>query len=235
MSCLIGASIASDLVSGHQEFKRKLQLCAETYPVLNEIDAFLQESCLTGVYIPEWMESDRNPDRAALCAQITPERSFIGPCAVGLSLIQDDITTVPPTKLSTSCAQYFDSTRFHKGYRACVNARSLAPQMNAKVGEVIKSCSSISSEAGNETERAACFVGLNLYKHLIKKEDISARFQKCGSNKVTYQDRDFLACLTAGSLLDFTDKPGAESGCREIFKEAKSHGRADCASSLSLF
>jgi hypothetical protein len=35
--------------------------------------------------------------------------------------------------------------------------------------------------------------------------------------------------------LDFTDKSGAESGCREVFKELKSRSRGDCVNSLSLF
>jgi hypothetical protein len=47
MACLIGASVTNDIAASRDEFKKKLQLCSEYYPVHNEIDAFLQESCLS--------------------------------------------------------------------------------------------------------------------------------------------------------------------------------------------
>jgi hypothetical protein len=254
MACLIGASVTSELSVSHDAFRKKLQLCSEYYPVHNEIDAFLQESCLTGVHLPDIMNVT-GLQRFEACAQITPERSFIGPCAVGLSLSQDTaiLTTsgapsssgsakessATPSQLNKLCGQYFNLHQFHKGYRACLNARSLVPDLAMKPAEAVKTviadCSNILSEANSDTERAACFVGLNIYRHLAKQEDIVKRFQKCGDNQVTYQDRDVLACLTAASLLDFTDKGGAERGCKDVFKEAKSKSRGECLSSLALF
>lgn len=235
MSCLIGASVAEDLTNGRDEFKRKLQLCAETYPAHNEIDAFLQESCLTGTHIPELMPTEGKA-RFEACAQITPERSFIGPCAVGLGLaLEKEDANVAPANQNRLCDLYFNSKRFHKGYRACLNARGLALDPSNRYSEALKDCANILTESNNDTEKAACMVGLAIFRHLKKKEDVAKRFQKCGDNKVTYQDRDFLACLTAASLLDFTDKGGAESGCREVFKDSKSHSRSDCLNSLTLF
>ena len=237
MACLIGAEMADEVLSGRESFKRKLQLCAETYPVHNEIDAFLQESCLTGAHIPSLMKVDAKA-RFETCAQITPERSFLGPCSVGLGLAlesEDTVQKIPPQKQNKICEQFFNLRRFHKGYRACLNARGLVAQSSGKVGEAIKDCDNILSEANNDTERAACLVGLTISRSMMKQEDIAKKFQKCGDNKVTYQDRDFLACLTAASLLQLTDKIGAESGCRDIFKEKSSKGRGDCIHSLALF
>ena len=237
MACLIGTNIADELVRSQDGFKKKLQLCAESYPVHNEIDAALQESCLTGVHLPSLMKTDGH-ERFEACGKITPERSFIGPCAVGLSLAQElsaNNAKVEPGSQNKMCEKFFNLNRFHKGYRACLSARSLAPELPAKYGEAIKGCANIVSEANNDIERAACIVGLSIFRHLQKNDDVNKHYQKCGDNKVTYQDRDFLACLTAASLLDFTDKNGAESGCREVFKELKSRSRGDCVNSLSLF
>lgn len=234
MSCLIGTKITEEILSGTEAYQKKLQLCAENYPVHNEIDAFLQESCLTGIHLPELMKTDGRA-RFESCAQITPERSFIGPCAVGLSLAQEAGSKVTPANQNKLCERYFNLKRFHKGYRACLNAISIAPEVPARYGEAIKSCSNVVSEANNDTERAACLVGLSIFRHQLNDEDIHRRYQKCGDNKVTYQDRDFLACLTAASLLDFTDKNGAEAGCREVFKELRSRSRGDCLNSLNLF
>ncbi len=234
MACLVGSSVADDVLAGREDFKRKLQLCAENYPVHNEIDAFLQESCLTGIHISDLMKTD-GKEKFEACAQITPERSFIGPCAVGLSLAKESSGAVSPAQQNKACEQYFNLKQFHKGYRACLNARSLAPELPTKYADALKGCSNIMGDANNDTERAACLVGLSIYRHLQKNQDVAGRFQKCGENKVTYQDRDVLACLTAASLLDFTDRGGAESGCREVFKEARSRVRGDCVNSLSLF
>jgi hypothetical protein len=237
MACLIGTNVADELGRSLDGYKRKLQLCAESYPVHNEIDAALQESCLTGVHLPSIMKTDGH-ERFEACGKITPERSFIGPCAVGLSLAQEltaNTAKVDPVSQNKMCEKFFNLNRFHKGYRACLSARSLAPELPAKYGEAIKGCANIMSEANNDIERAACIVGLSIFRHLQKHDDVNKHYQKCGDNKVTYQDRDFLACLTAASLLDFTDKNGAESGCREVFKELKSRSRGDCVNSLSLF
>ena len=240
MACLVGTAIADDLVNKRDDFKKKLQLCAEHYPMHTEIDAFLQEGCLTGIHISDLMISNSaatsGAARADVCRKITPERSFIGPCAVGMSFAQDLASAVPPGQMNKSCEQYFDHSRFHAGYRACLVARSLGPDLPTKYSDVLKSCRVLVSEADvNDTESAACFVGLDIYRHLQKQEDIGKRFLKCGTSKVNYAERDILACLTAASLLDFADKNGADSGCREIFKSAKNRSRTDCVNSLGQF
>lgn len=234
MSCLIGAKIADSINTQQDGFKKNLQLCSENYPVHNVIDEVLLESCLTGIYMPSLMKLS-GKERFDACAEITPERSFIGPCAVGLSLAQDPDLKVAPASQNKLCDQYFNLNQFHKGYRACLNSRSLAPQVPSKFSDAIKGCANVVSEANNDTERAACMVGLSIYRHLANQDDVGKRFQKCGDSKVTYQDRDILACLTAASLLDFTDKTGAESGCKEVFKELKSHSRSDCLKFINLF
>src|SRR5262249_22742175 len=88
MSCLIGVAIGDDIKGKKDGFLQKLQLCAEQYPQHTEIDAFLQESCLTGVHLSDLMTTD-NQKGFESCAQLSPERSFIGPCAVGISFIAD--------------------------------------------------------------------------------------------------------------------------------------------------
>lgn len=235
MACMIGASIGDDLAHGREDFKQKLQLCAETYPVHNEIDAFLQESCVTGTHVPELMKIEGKAHFEA-CSKITPERSFLGPCAVGLGLVlEDQKSNASPAQHNKICEQYFNLRRFHKGYRACLNARGLTAESARKVNDALKACGDILSETNNETEQAACLVGLTIHRKLTNREDVTQRFQKCGENKVTYQDRDFLACLTAASLLYYTDKSGAQTGCREVFKNSKSRNRGDCINSLNLF
>lgn len=236
MACLVGVDIAQDLDGKKEDFKRKHQLCAEQYPAYTEVDVFLQESCLTGVHLPALME---NKVQLEMCSQVTPERSFLGPCVTGLSLSQSlDSPATPPVQPSSQnklCEQYFDHRQLHTGYRACLNARGLAINWTDRATDLIKNCGNLASEPNSDTERAACVVGASIYKHLLNKGDVAKRFQKCGDNKVSYQDRDFLACLTAASLLDFTDKNGADAGCREVFKTAKSKGRGDCVNSISLF
>lgn len=233
MACLIGVAIADGINTKNESFKQKLQLCAEHYPAHTEVDAFLQESCLTGIHLPELLAEK---PRVELCGQITPERSFLGPCGVGLSLsVETSSSSVTPAQQNKICEQYFDHRLFHAGYRACLNARSVALNWNGKYEDALKNCTEVVSDKNSDTERAACLVGTNIFRSLSKQEDVSKRFQKCGDLKVSYQDRDFLACLTAASLLDFTDKNGADHGCKEIFKTAKTRGRGDCLNSLALF
>lgn len=235
LACLIGLEISDELSLKKEDFKKKLQLCAEHYPAHNEIDGFLQESCLTGVHLPTLLSEKPRLD---LCTQISPERSFLSPCAVGLSLAQDAASNNPVSnnQVNRICEQYFDHRQFHTGYRACLNARSLSLLEADRFDDVMKFCTTVVSDGGNDTERAACIVGVSIYRTLSKQEDISKRFQKCGATtKVSYEDRDFLACLTAASLLDYSDKNNAQSGCKSVFKTAKSRGRSDCLSSLALF
>ncbi|HVK60336.1 MAG TPA: hypothetical protein VM432_02250 [Bdellovibrionales bacterium] len=234
MACLVGVSIAVDLARAHDSFKSKLQVCSEHYPQHTEIDAFLQESCLTGVHIPELVKNPSADDIDA-CSQISPERSFIGPCAVGVSLANDLKNPSTPRQQNQICEKYFDHRRFHLTYRACLNARSVSTGTSEKLSDLIKRCANIVSDPGNDNERAACIIGSNIHRALVKKEDVNKRFQKCGDNKVSYQDRDVLACLTAASLLDMGDRSSVSSGCKDVFKTVKGGSRNDCINSLNLF
>jgi hypothetical protein len=235
LSCLIGVAIADDIAAKREDYKKKLQLCAEQYPQYTEIDAFLQESCLTGVHLPELITVGSQNRLFETCAQISPERSFLGPCAVGLSLAQGMAQVILPNQQNKLCEQYFDHRKFHLTYRACLNATSVAIVSGANANELIKNCENILSDPGNDNERAACIVGTNIHRALTKQEDLSKRFQKCGENKVSYEDRDVLACLTASSLLELTDRSGATVGCKDIFKAPKNSSRSDCLNSMGLF
>ena len=233
MACLIGVSIADDVNGGRTDFKRKLQLCAEQYPQHTEIDAFLQESCLTGIHLPELLPALSSAPYDS-CGQLSPERSFIGPCAVGLSLVNETVSNGGPNDQNLQCEKYFDHRKFHLTYRACLNARSVTVEDSKKVEDVIRDCSNIVSDPGNDNERAACLIGSNIHRSLEKKQDVSKRFQKCGTNKVTYDGRDILACLTAASLVDMVGKSSAENGCKTVFKEVKKDSsRGDCLAALS--
>ncbi len=99
----------------------------------------------------------------------------------------------------------------------------------------MKACSNVIANAENDTERAACMVGINIFRHIEKHDDLNKRFQKCGDTKVSYQDRDFLSCLTAASLIDLSDKGAAAAGCKDVYKNAKSKGRGSCLESIAQF
>lgn len=232
MACLIGVSVADDINSNRADYKRKLQICTEQYPQNTEIDDFLQESCLTGIHLPELMPNIAGAPYDT-CGQLSPERSFIGPCAVGLSLVNETISKDGPSEQNLLCKKYFDHTKFHLTYRACLNARSVTVEDTKKVDDVIRDCSNIVSDPGNDNERAACLIGSNIHRSLEKKQDVAVRFGKCGTNKVTYDDRDTLACLTAASLVDMVGKNSAENGCKTVFKAPKDSSRSDCLNSLS--
>lgn len=232
MACLIGTEIADEITHSKEDFKKRLQLCAEQYPAHTEIDAFLQESCLTGIHIPNFIADKPNLSQ---CGQISPERSFIGPCNVGLSLALQPTTTTALSQQNRLCEQYFDHKQFHTGYRSCLTGRSIALAPSDKVDDVLKTCASVIANSDNDTERAACFVGANIFRKLGKQEELAKHFQKCGETKVSYEDRTVLACLTAASLVDMAGPSGAQNGCKEIFKAAKGRGRNDCVSSIRLF
>lgn len=233
MACLIGVEIADEMVNSRDEFKKRLQLCAEQYPAHTEIDAFLQESCLTGIHLPDLLNQKPN---LGLCSQISPERSFLGPCSVGLSLALRPPASASNLSLQNRlCEQYFDHKQFHTGYRSCLTGRSIALAPSENVDEILKTCTSVISNNDNDTERAACFVGASIYRKLPQQDDLVKRFQKCGETKVSYEDRNVLACLAAASLVELDGKNGASSGCKEIFKTTKSRGRSDCLNSISQF
>ena len=234
MSCLIGVSILEDITNKTDGYKAKLQLCVQDYPAHTEIDSFLQESCLVGTRIPELMATSNRP-HYEVCATINPERSFIGPCAVGLSLVLDPNSAKATGQQNRICERYFDHKLFHLGYRSCLAARGFGPQVPTRVDDTIKACTNIISNSGSDTERAACVVGANIFKQHDDQDELAKRFQKCGSMKVSYEDREFLACITASSLISLSDKNGATAGCKEIFNSGKSKGRGNCLNSIGLF
>lgn len=233
-SCLIGVAIYSDLLEKRDEYRVKQRLCAEHYPSHTEIDSFLQESCLVGAHLPRLLKTTDRP-HFEVCATINPERSFIGPCAAGLSLATDAGAAQAMGQQNKICEQFFDHRQFHIGYRSCLAARGLGPQIPEKLADAMKACSSVIANAENDTERAACMVGLNIFRHGNKQEDLTKRFGKCGDTKVSYEDRDFLACLTAVSLVDLADKAKAHEGCRDVYRNNKSRSRTDCLEALNRF
>ncbi|MES2964349.1 MAG: hypothetical protein V4760_10690 [Bdellovibrionota bacterium] len=234
MACLIGVSIVDDLANKKDDFKRKLQVCAEQYPQHTEIDAFLQESCLTGVHLPETMSAT---DGLAFetCGRLSPERSFIGPCAVGLSLARESLGSADAGQQNKLCEQYFDHRRFHLTYRACLNARSVPIEGDVKIEDQLASCANIVSNTENDNERAACLIGASIHRSISKKTEITKKFQKCGDYKVSYQEREFLACLTAASLTELGDRSRADAGCKAIFRKAKDSSRNNCTNSIGRF
>ena len=232
MACLIGVVIMDDISNNKDDFKKKLQVCAEQYPQHTEIDAFLQESCLTGIHLSE-LTSGGDAVAFEACGRISPERSFIGPCAVGLSLGRE--TTTDTASQNALCEKYFDHRKFHLTYRACLNARSVPIDGDVRLDDIMQGCNNVVSDTGNDNERAACLVGSSIHRAAVKKDDVAKRFQKCGAKQVSYEDRDVLACLTAASLLEFGERNRADSGCKTIFKQPKSSARGDCVNSLSLF
>jgi hypothetical protein len=233
MSCLIGSEIANNIKSKSDEFKLKLKQCSDYYPMHTEVDAFLQESCLTGIYLPGILSEK---PRQSLCPEFNPERSFQGPCAVGLSFVIENFKKGDIAKEQNQiCEQYFDHRKLHSGYRACLNARSLSITWTGKSADVIRYCTTVISDGESETNHAACIVGAGIYQHLVQGEGQTNRFQKCGDNKVSYQDRDYLACLAAASLVDLGNKQSAEIGCKDLYKTKKGRGRGDCLNSLQFF
>lgn len=235
MACLIGASILNDLSASKDDFKKKLQVCAEQYPQHTEIDAFLQESCLTGVHLPETMASTEGAS-FEVCGKLSPERSFIGPCAVGLSLARESLNSSEPGRQNKLCEQYFDHRRFHLTYRACLNARAVPIEGDVKIEDQIASCSNIVSNPENDNERAACVIGASIHRALSKKTEITKKFQKCGDYKVSYQERDVLACLTAASLLELQPERGrVDAGCKAIFRQKRDSSRNNCLNAVARF
>lgn len=233
-ACLIGTKIARELDKGTSKYLSDLQLCSESYPVRTELDTYLLESCLIGIHA----QSFTTPlPRFELCKGITPERSFLGPCAVGASL-----NTPGGTAASTStpshrvlCEKYFDHLRFHMGYRSCLNSRAVSPGGEAKpltLDEIRSRCDVVVSDNGNDHERGACVIGAVLLEAQRKGTPITM-FDGCGVNQVRYEDRDVLGCLAAGSFLSYSNAATADRLCREVFRDKKSLARSGCISAIS--
>jgi hypothetical protein len=239
-ACLIGTKIANQLANtqtkdalekqgGQKPFLASLQSCSEIYSVRTDLDTYLLESCLTGIHANSFMP---NLDRFEICRQITPERSFIGPCSVGASLNSSDST--PTSDHRIQCEKYFDHLRFHQAYRSCLNAKAVNPENDDAITlDAIKArCDTIVSDNGNDHERGACIIGAVLLEN--KRRGLSSSiFDGCGVNQVRYEDRDVLGCLAAGSFLSYSNSNTADRLCREIFRDRKSLARSGCLNSIS--
>lgn len=228
-ACLIGTKIAGELASGQKQFLASLQSCSEIYSVRTDLDTYLLESCLTGIHAKSFMSKY---DRFETCRQITPERSFIGPCSVGASL--NPAEALPTSDHRLQCEKYFDHLRFHQAYRSCLNARSVNPENDdALTLDTIKSrCDTIVSDNGNDHERGACIIGAVLLENKRRGQS-STIFDGCGVNQVRYEDRDVLGCLAAGSFLSFSNANTADRLCKEIFRDRKSLARSGCLNAIS--
>lgn len=239
-ACLIGTKIARELEKGTNRYLTDLQLCSESYPVRTELDTYLLESCLIGIHAQSFTAPQPRFD---LCKAITPERSFLGPCAVGASLNIAGVTsgTTGSTTATASpshrvlCEKYFDHLRFHMGYRSCLNARAVSPGGEPKpltLDEIRSRCDLVVSDNGNDHERGACVIGAVLLE-AQRKGTSTAMFDGCGVNQVRYEDRDILGCLAAGSFLSYSNAPTADRLCREVFRDKKSLARSGCINAIS--
>ncbi len=234
--CLIGTKIARELEKGTSRYLSDLQLCSESYPVRTELDTYLLESCLIGIHAQSFTVP---AGRFELCKAITPERSFLGPCAVGASLNPVAGTATATAAASPShrvlCEKYFDHLRFHMGYRNCLNARAVSPAGETKqltLDDIRSRCDTIVSDNGNDHERGACVIGAVLLETQRKGTPLS-RFDGCGVNQVRYEDRDVLGCLAAGSFLTYSNASTADRLCREVFRDKKSLARSGCINSIA--
>lgn len=226
LACRIGIGLAEELSRASDLDKNKLAICQELYPIVTALDAYFQEACLAGAYATNSNEK-ANLDT---CQNLSRDRSFVGPCAAGLSAtLGFDNSKSSLAEHHKVCLQYFDKTQFHTGYRACLNSRAVLLLSGSSKTSVIKQCDLFSSNNKSETERAACIVGASISKSISEGKNLPTRFQTCGDGKVTYQDKNFLACLTAASLLEFMDKPKARKACKSVFDSRKSKSRGQCA------
>lgn len=232
LSCRVGIGLAEELARSPELDKKKLTTCQELYPVVTALDAYFQEACLAGAYaIGTYTKAD-----VSLCQGLSNDRSFVGPCASGLSAtLTGEDTKGSFAEQNKLCLQYFDKTQFHTGYRACLNSRALLLISENNKTSVIKQCDLFTSNNKSETERAACIVGASISKSIADGKTLPTRFQTCGDGKVSYQDRDYLACLTAASLLDFMDKSKARGACKTVFDSRKNKSRGQCANYLEKF
>ena len=72
MACLIGAAIAEDVASNRNDFALKRAICSAHYPAHTEVDSYLQQSCLAGIYLPRTL----GRSNSGLCRDVTP-RAFV--------------------------------------------------------------------------------------------------------------------------------------------------------------
>lgn len=255
-ACLIGTRVAREVAQkssgsasgSNSEFLKAFQLCSEVYPMRTELDSYLLESCLIGIYVPTL--TGKAP-RFDLCTTVTHERSFYGPCTVGVSLAHEskiftgeakapsETTTIAPSHRAL-CEKYFDHLRFHLGYRSCLNARAVKSSLLERaqtVDEIRNRCDAVVSDPANDHERGACLVGAALMDSILSAKPVSI-FDGCGVKQVRYEDRDFLGCLAAGSILFFkkmniSSSLSPDRTCKEVFRDRKSQALAGCLNSIS--
>ncbi len=232
LSCRIGVGIAQDLARTPELDKNKLKTCQELYPVVTALDAYFQEACLAGAYS---IAPDAKAD-IKICQALSNDRAFIGPCVSGMSAaLSSEATKGSVAEQNKVCLQYFDKAQFHTGYRACLNSRALFVISESSQTSVVKQCDLFTSNNKSETERAACIVGASIAKASSESKSLPNRFVNCGEGKASYQDRDYLACLTAASLLDFMDKPKARGACKTVFSSRKNKSRGQCSNYIDKF
>lgn len=232
LSCRIGVGIAQDLARTPELDKNKLKTCQELYPVVTALDAYFQEACLAGAY----SVAPNAKANIKACHSLSDDRAFIGPCVSGMSAaLGSEVSKGSVGEQNKACLQYFDKTQFHTGYRACLNSRALFVISESNQSSVVKQCDLFTSNNKSETERAACIVGASIAKATAESKTLPNRFQICGEGKASYQDRGYLACLTAASLLDFMDKPKARGACKTVFSSRKNKSRGQCSTYIDKF
>ncbi len=248
-ACFIGVAVMNEFAL-HQDTKKEVKVadqnwkkllikCQEQYPYHTELDYFLQESCLVGAHLVETFDIRSESElatpalKAHLCRKLTPEKSFIGPCAVGLTLASSTTSTAP-AQFNKLCEKYFDHRLLHAGYRACLVSLVFNDTRSMSIDSVIRDCGQIISDSGNDNELAACVVGRELTKVAPTLADANAAkkslVQSCGDRKVSYQDRDVLMCLTAAAIIDNQENKLISAHCNSIFrtKSKKSKPAQNC-------
>lgn len=235
LACRLGVHIADDISKKRDTFSMRMKLCQEHYPMFAETDAFLQEACWVGVTLAFESKEPVKTPRLTLCTNFSQERAFAGPCAVGLSLAAESHSPslgISPSDQSKVCQQYFDLQQFHQGYRGCVNARGLSIDWNRKAASLAGACSKLTAGKNDEVETAACVIGGSIWHNLAKSPNGSnPRFMHCGDKKVSWTERDALACMTAAALLDLASPNEARGSCKQIFasgRRGKSSRRDEC-------
>jgi hypothetical protein len=256
-ACLIGSLISHSIYSKDEVLQKSLKaqqrLCTLHYPQHTDLDGYFQESCYTGMVFPELQKFSTLPESAStknlqekvkFCESFSPERSSIGPCTVGLALreqLESASEQLPPaSEINMICDRYFDHRQFHLGYRSCLNSYGISLPTEIRKYDIKADCGLVISDTSSDNERTACIVGSLLR---WKKDNPAAsaplakRIDICGKEtKVSYKERDFLACLTGASLLELMDRGQASSACKDLYKISKTNrSRTDCQNSLSLF
>jgi hypothetical protein len=232
-ACLVGVTIADDTANNRQNYATRLKLCQDHYPLHSELDAYLQESCLIGVYLAfdDGVAPGKKP-KLDLCSKFSSEKSFLGPCGAGLGLAFASVSseTVSMSEHNRLCTRYFDHKVFHQGYRACLNAHALSLTWDGRVSRIARDCGALTSAKHDDIETAACVVGANIHSNLSRgKSGENTRFQTCGENKVSWTDRNYLVCLTAASLIDFSSLKEARNACKDIFPGRRNKRRGECS------